>query len=172
MGTIRVAPGMSAGPFPFMLSVVGGPAPDDADKTSPFFLSTDVPWLPVTSQGTVTQDLDGDGNLDAPVDYWRRNMLVMEALHDEIVRFGYAPAITEDVINYLSRRIVRVYDDGALYVTPPGGLKVYRNPCILLSLTPRQRLRKTGKASMGKNNLFGPALSGRMAPWVYHRAGF
>ncbi len=28
----------------------------------------------------------------------------------------------------VSRRIVRVYDDGTLYVTPAGGLKAYKNP--------------------------------------------
>lgn len=36
--------------------------------------------------------------------YWRRNMLIMEALQDEIIRFGYVPAISEDVISYLSSR--------------------------------------------------------------------
>jgi hypothetical protein len=41
---------------------------------------------------------------DTPAAYWRRNMLIMEALQDEIIRFGYAPAVSEDVIAYLSRR--------------------------------------------------------------------
>jgi hypothetical protein len=39
---------------------------------------------------------------DTPAAYWRRNMLIMEALQDEIIRFGYAPSLTEDVIAYLS----------------------------------------------------------------------
>lgn len=41
---------------------------------------------------------------DSPVGYWRRNMLIMEALQDEILRFGYAPAVNEDVIAYLSQK--------------------------------------------------------------------
>ncbi|MCA1794060.1 MAG: hypothetical protein ABR534_04235 [Desulfotignum sp.] len=41
---------------------------------------------------------------DSPVGYWRRNMLIMEALQDEILRFGYAPAVSEDVISYLSQK--------------------------------------------------------------------
>jgi hypothetical protein len=41
---------------------------------------------------------------DSPVGYWRRNMLIMEALQDEIQRFGYAPAINEDVFAYLSQK--------------------------------------------------------------------
>lgn len=41
---------------------------------------------------------------DAPAGYWRRNMLITEALQDEIIRFGYTPAVTEDVIAYLSSR--------------------------------------------------------------------
>lgn len=41
---------------------------------------------------------------DSPVGYWRRNMLIMEALQDEILRFGYAPAINEDVFAYLSEK--------------------------------------------------------------------
>ncbi len=39
---------------------------------------------------------------DAPMDYWRRNMLIMESLQDEILRYGYQPAINEDVFSYLS----------------------------------------------------------------------
>lgn len=39
---------------------------------------------------------------DSPVGYWRRNMLIMESLQDEILRYGYMPAINEDVISYLS----------------------------------------------------------------------
>lgn len=41
---------------------------------------------------------------DTPAAYWRRNMLIMEALQDEIIRFGYRPAVSEDVIAYLSSR--------------------------------------------------------------------
>jgi hypothetical protein len=41
---------------------------------------------------------------DSPVGYWRRNILIMEALQDEILRFGYAPAINEDVFAYLSEK--------------------------------------------------------------------
>lgn len=45
---------------------------------------------------------------DMPAAYWRRNMLIMEALQDEIIRFGYKPAVSEDVIAYLSsRNIIR-----------------------------------------------------------------
>jgi hypothetical protein len=39
---------------------------------------------------------------DAPVAYLHRNILIMEALQDEIIRFGYVPAINEDVFAYLS----------------------------------------------------------------------
>lgn len=49
MGTIRVAPGASAGPFSFTVSVVGGPVPD-AGETNTFFLSTDASWLSVTQE--------------------------------------------------------------------------------------------------------------------------
>jgi len=41
---------------------------------------------------------------DVPAAYWRRNILIMEALQDEILRFGYSPAVSEDVIAYLSSR--------------------------------------------------------------------
>jgi hypothetical protein len=41
---------------------------------------------------------------DSPSGYWHRNMQIMEALQDEILRFGYAPAISEDVIDYLYRQ--------------------------------------------------------------------
>jgi hypothetical protein len=41
---------------------------------------------------------------DSPVGYWRRNILIMEALQDEIQRFGYVPAVSEDVIAYLSEK--------------------------------------------------------------------
>jgi hypothetical protein len=40
--------------------------------------------------------------LGSPVDYWHRNMLIMESLQDEILRYGYVPAINEDVFSYLS----------------------------------------------------------------------
>ena len=41
---------------------------------------------------------------DSPAGYWRRNMLIMESLQDEMSRFGYVPAISEDVISYLSEK--------------------------------------------------------------------
>jgi len=41
---------------------------------------------------------------DSPVGYWRRNMMIMEALQDEIQRFGYASAINEDVFAYLTEK--------------------------------------------------------------------
>lgn len=41
---------------------------------------------------------------DSPVGYWRRNALIMEALQDEILRYGYTPAVSEDVIAYLSQK--------------------------------------------------------------------
>lgn len=41
---------------------------------------------------------------DSPVAYWKRNMVIMESLQDEILRFGYIPAINEDVISYLSEK--------------------------------------------------------------------
>jgi len=39
---------------------------------------------------------------DSPIGYWRRNMLIMESLQDEILRYGYMPAINEDVVSYLT----------------------------------------------------------------------
>lgn len=39
---------------------------------------------------------------DSPMGYWRRNMLIMESLQDEILRYGYMPAVNEDVISYLT----------------------------------------------------------------------
>jgi len=36
-----------------------------------------------------------------PYDYWRRNVLVMEAIQDELKKYGYLPAMQEDVIAYL-----------------------------------------------------------------------
>lgn len=39
---------------------------------------------------------------DSPVGYWRRNMMIMESLQDEILRYGYMPAVSEDVISYLT----------------------------------------------------------------------
>jgi len=39
---------------------------------------------------------------DSPIGYWRRNMLIMESLQDEILRYGYMPAVNEDVISYLT----------------------------------------------------------------------
>lgn len=41
---------------------------------------------------------------DSPTDYWHRNMLIMESLQDEILRYGYVPAINEDVFSYLSKK--------------------------------------------------------------------
>ncbi len=41
---------------------------------------------------------------DSPNDYWRRNIEIMEALQDEMLRFGYRPAISEDVFSYLSEK--------------------------------------------------------------------
>ncbi len=41
---------------------------------------------------------------DSPMGYWRRNMLIMESLQDEILRYGYMPAVNEDVISYLTDR--------------------------------------------------------------------
>ncbi len=36
-----------------------------------------------------------------PYEYWRRNILVMEALQDEFKKYGFGTAIEEDVIKYL-----------------------------------------------------------------------
>ncbi len=49
---------------------------------------------------------------DAPVAYWRRNILIMEALQDEIIRFGYVPAVNEDVLAYLSSHKIIQTDAG------------------------------------------------------------
>ncbi|ROR03131.1 hypothetical protein [Desulfosoma caldarium] len=38
---------------------------------------------------------------DSLYGYWRRNILVNEALTDELLRFGFSPVIYEDVIGYL-----------------------------------------------------------------------
>lgn len=39
---------------------------------------------------------------DSPMGYWRRNMLIMESLQDEILRYGYMPVVNEDVMSYLT----------------------------------------------------------------------
>ncbi|WP_286817166.1 hypothetical protein, partial [Desulfobacter sp. UBA2225] len=39
---------------------------------------------------------------DSPMGYWRRNVLIMESLQDEILRYGYMPVVNEDVISYLT----------------------------------------------------------------------
>lgn len=39
---------------------------------------------------------------DSPLGYWRRNVLIMEALQDEILRHGHRTALQEDVIAYLA----------------------------------------------------------------------
>ena len=40
----------------------------------------------------------------SPQGYWRRNILVMEALQDELHRHNFKPAMQEDVINYMLER--------------------------------------------------------------------
>jgi hypothetical protein len=40
----------------------------------------------------------------SPQDYWRRNVLVSEAIQDEFNRHGFVPAVQEDVISYLLER--------------------------------------------------------------------
>ncbi|WP_289020747.1 hypothetical protein [Desulfobacter postgatei] len=39
---------------------------------------------------------------DSSMGYWRRNVLIMESLQDEILRYGYMPVVNEDVISYLT----------------------------------------------------------------------
>ncbi|MGD9823003.1 hypothetical protein [Desulfobacter sp.] len=39
---------------------------------------------------------------DSPMEYWRRNVVIMESLQDEILRYGYMPVVNEDVISYLT----------------------------------------------------------------------
>ncbi|SFM79983.1 hypothetical protein [Thermodesulforhabdus norvegica] len=39
-----------------------------------------------------------------PYDYWWRNVMIMEALQDELKRYGYHPVMEEDVIAYLLER--------------------------------------------------------------------
>ena len=39
---------------------------------------------------------------DSPMGYWQRNMLIIESLQDEVLRYGYMPAVNEDVISYLT----------------------------------------------------------------------
>ena len=41
---------------------------------------------------------------DSPYGYWQRNVLVGEAVQDEVVRYGYVPAPQEDVIDYLAKK--------------------------------------------------------------------
>jgi hypothetical protein len=41
---------------------------------------------------------------DSPAAYWRRNVLIMESLQDEMLRFGYTAAVNEDVVSYLSEK--------------------------------------------------------------------
>ncbi len=36
-----------------------------------------------------------------PYDYWRRNILVIESIQDELKKYGYIPVMQEDVISYL-----------------------------------------------------------------------
>ena len=60
IGTIRVLPGSSAGPYSFTISVVGGPVADPAtDETATYQASSDASWLaldPVSGDvpGTIT----------------------------------------------------------------------------------------------------------------------
>ncbi len=49
---------------------------------------------------------------DSPNDYWRRNIEIMEALQDEMLRFGYRPAISEDVFSYLSEKKIIYRQEG------------------------------------------------------------
>lgn len=45
---------------------------------------------------------------DSPAAYWRRNVQIMESLQDEMLRFGFTPAVSEDVISYLAeKQIIR-----------------------------------------------------------------
>lgn len=41
---------------------------------------------------------------DSPYMYWQRNVLINEAIQDDILRYGYVPAPQEDVIDYLFRK--------------------------------------------------------------------
>jgi hypothetical protein len=60
IGTVRVLPGATAGPFSFSISVVGGPVPDppvvgeDGEvitegETATFFLATNAPWITLST---------------------------------------------------------------------------------------------------------------------------
>ena len=50
--------------------------------------------------------------LDSPMGYWYRNVLIMEALQDEILRYGFQPAVSENVVDYLARKnIIRRNED-------------------------------------------------------------
>ncbi|MCX5876639.1 MAG: hypothetical protein NT087_10185 [Deltaproteobacteria bacterium] len=41
---------------------------------------------------------------DSPYVYWQRNVLINEAVQDDILRYGYVPAPQEDVIDYLFKK--------------------------------------------------------------------
>ncbi|MBN2232802.1 MAG: hypothetical protein JW781_08305 [Deltaproteobacteria bacterium] len=48
--------------------------------------------------------------------YWRRNVLIMEALQDEFSRYGVATAIEEDVLDYLVReKIIELPEDEPVF---------------------------------------------------------
>ncbi len=76
MGIIRVAPGETAGPFTFNISVLGGPLPDPGSTVRPVLPSTDASWISLsatasTSPGVFTATVsisdDMQGAYDAQI---------------------------------------------------------------------------------------------------------
>jgi len=100
LGTVRVLPGSSAGPYAFSISIVGGPVPDsgsdevadpdsgevatsDSDEEATFFASSDSPWLTLdptegTAPGSITATATVSETMSSGV--WTANVTIMSGL--------------------------------------------------------------------------------------------
>jgi len=90
LGTVRVIPGSSAGPYAFSLSVVGGPVADPPDPDSEeeaeeavFFASCDAPWVTLepangTAPGSITATAKVSETMSSGV--WTANVTILSGL--------------------------------------------------------------------------------------------
>ena len=114
LGTVRVLPGSSAGPYAFSISVVGGPVPDsdevadpdsgdvvtsDSDEEATFFASSDAPWLTLdptegTAPGSITATATVSETMSSGV--WTANVTIVSGLDPNT-----EPAIIPVTINVI-----------------------------------------------------------------------
>ncbi|WP_319577560.1 BACON domain-containing protein [uncultured Desulfobacter sp.] len=116
LGTVRVLPGSSAGPYAFSISVVGGPVPDsgsdevadpdsgevvtsESDEEATFFASSDSPWLTLdptegTAPGSITATATVSETMSSGV--WTANVTIVSGLDPNT-----EPAIIPVTINVI-----------------------------------------------------------------------